>query len=210
MTSTDIAGHVRSGRPADPSRGILRPLGLGEVTITGGLLGRLQSRNHDVSLAHIEYWLEREGWLGNFDAAVQGRLPGARRGREFADTEIYKLLEALAWDYGRTQDPEINDRFERIAARVVAAQEPDGYLNTNFGRPGQAARYTDLERGHELYSFGHLIQAGSPAHGRKVRTTLSAPSAGPPTTSATRSDRTESSRSAATPRSSRPWSSCTG
>ena len=160
MTSTDLAGRVRTGRPADPSRGALRPLGLGEVSITGGFLGGLQRRNHDVSLAHVEYWLEREGWLGNFDAAVEGRLPEARRGREFADTEIYKLLEALAWEYGRTQDPEINDRFERIAARVVAAQEPDGYLNTNFGRPGQAPRYSDLEWGHELYSFGHLIQAG--------------------------------------------------
>ncbi len=130
------------------------------MRITGGFLGRLQSRNHDVSLAHVEYWLEREGWLGNFDAAVAGRLPDARRGREFSDTEIYKLLEALAWEYGRTSDPEINDRFTRIAARVVAAQEPDGYLNTNFGRPGQAGRYSDLEWGHELYSFGHLIQAG--------------------------------------------------
>ena len=160
MTSTDLAGRVRSGRPADPSRGTLRPLGLGEVTITGGFLGGLQQRNHDVSLAHVEYWLEREGWLGNFDAAVEGRLPADRRGREFADTEIYKLLEALAWEYGRTRDSGINDRFERIAARVVAAQEPDGYLNTYFGRPGQPERYSDLEWGHELYSFGHLIQAG--------------------------------------------------
>ena len=160
MTSLDLAGSVRTGRPADPSRGALRPLGQNEVRITGGFLGRLQSRNHDVSLAHVEYWLEREGWLGNFDAAVAGRLPGARRGREFSDTETYKLLEALAWEYGRTQDPEINARFERIAARVVAAQESDGYLNTNFGRPGQAPRYSDLEWGHELYSFGHLIQAG--------------------------------------------------
>ena len=160
MTSLDLAGSVRTGRPTDPSRGALRPLGLNEVRITGGFLGRLQSRNHDVSLAHVEYWLEREGWLGNFDAAMAGRLPDARRGREFSDTEIYKLLEALAWEYGRTQDPEINARFERIATRVVAAQEPDGYLNTNFGRPGQPPRYSDLEWGHELYSFGHLIQAG--------------------------------------------------
>ena len=160
MTSTDLGGRVRSGRPADPSRGTLRPLGLGEVTITGGFLGGLQQRNHDVSLAHVEYWLEREGWLGNFDAAVEGRLPADRRGREFADTEIYKLLEALAWEYGRTRDSGINDRFERIAARVLAAQEPDGYLNTYFGRPGQPERYSDLEWGHELYSFGHLIQAG--------------------------------------------------
>ncbi|MES4827197.1 beta-L-arabinofuranosidase domain-containing protein [Streptomyces anthocyanicus] len=42
----------------------------------------------------------------------------------------------------------------------VGLQEPDGNLNTRFGRPGQAPRYSDLEWGHELYCFGHLIQAG--------------------------------------------------
>jgi DUF1680 family protein len=43
--------------------------------------------------------------------------------------------------------------------RVAAAQEADGYLHTSFGRPGQRARYSDLEWGHELYCFGHLLQA---------------------------------------------------
>jgi hypothetical protein len=42
---------------------------------------------------------------------------------------------------------------------VAAAQEPDGYLHTSFGRPGQRPRFSDLEWGHELYCFGHLIQA---------------------------------------------------
>jgi uncharacterized protein len=44
-------------------------------------------------------------------------------------------------------------------ARVAAAQEPDGYLHTSFGRPGQPPRYSNLEFGHELYCFGHLFQA---------------------------------------------------
>ncbi len=42
---------------------------------------------------------------------------------------------------------------------IAPAQEPDGYLNTVFGRPGQPPRYSDLEWGHELYCFGHMIQA---------------------------------------------------
>jgi DUF1680 family protein len=51
-------------------------------------------------------------------------------------------------------------------ARVGAAQEPDGYLNTMFGRPGQGARWSDLEWGHELYCLGHLFQAA----GARART----------------------------------------
>jgi DUF1680 family protein len=154
-----VPSGADGGRPATPSRSMLRPLGLAEVRITGGFWGDRQQLNAKVTLAHIEHWLERVGWLGNFDAAVQGRLPADRTGREFSDTEIYKLLEAIAWEHGRTGDPELNARFESIVERVAAAQEPDGYLNTNFGRPGQQPRYSDLEWGHELYSFGHLIQA---------------------------------------------------
>jgi DUF1680 family protein len=129
------------------------------VRITGGFWGNRQAVNGATTLAHIEHWLEREGWLGNFDKAAGGTLPAGRRGREFSDSEIYKLLEAMAWELGRTQDADLEARFAAIVSRVAAAQEPDGYVHTNFGRPGQAARYTDLEWGHELYCFGHLIQA---------------------------------------------------
>ncbi|QAY64215.1 glycoside hydrolase family 127 protein [Xylanimonas allomyrinae] len=148
------------GLPVAPSRGRLRPLGLDDVTIDGGFWGERQDLNAAATIPHVESWLERLGWIGNFDAAVEGRLPGDRKGREFSDSETYKLLEGMAWELGRRPDPALQARFDAIVARVAAAQEADGYLSTMFGRPGQAARYSDLEWGHELYCFGHLIQAG--------------------------------------------------
>ncbi|MCY1143186.1 glycoside hydrolase family 127 protein [Actinoplanes sp. Pm04-4] len=139
--------------PVVPSRGRLRPLGLSEVSLRApGFWAGRQQVNGSATLDHVERWLDKAGWLGNFDG-------GPRHGREFSDTEIYKFLEALAWEHGRTRDPALDARFRAIATRVAAAQEPDGYLNTNFGRPGQQPRYSDLEWGHELYSYGHLIQA---------------------------------------------------
>ncbi|GEK23361.1 hypothetical protein CXY01_38810 [Cellulomonas xylanilytica] len=153
-------GTTTPAAPVAPSRGTLRPLGLDEVQITGGFWGRRQTVNGAASLAHIEHWMEREGWIGNFDAAAAGSLsPLDRGGREFSDSEVYKLLEAMAWEIGRTDDAELDGRFRALVRRVGAAQEPDGYLNTNFGRPGQRPRYSDLEWGHELYCFGHLFQA---------------------------------------------------
>lgn len=146
--------------PVAPSSGALRPLGLDEVTITGGFWHHRQGVNGTATLAHIEGWLEREGWLGNFDLAASGRLPEGRHGREFSDSEVYKYLEAVAWEIGRRGgDDALEARFRRIVARVAAAQEDDGYLNTQFGRPGQGARWSDLEWGHELYCLGHLFQA---------------------------------------------------
>ncbi|GMA22883.1 hypothetical protein GCM10025864_06420 [Luteimicrobium album] len=88
-----------------------------------------------------------------------GTVATTRRGREFSDSEIYKLLEAMAWEIGRTGDEALETRLEGIVARVAAAQQPDGYLNTRFGNPGQPARYTQLDWGHELYCYGHLFQA---------------------------------------------------
>ncbi|WP_308797319.1 glycoside hydrolase family 127 protein [Agromyces silvae] len=166
--------------PVAPTTGALRPLGLDEVAITGGIWGRRQAVNGTATLDHIERWLEREGWLGNFDLAAAGTLPDGRRGREFSDSEVYKYLEAVAWEIGRldasgAQDgggtdasgaraTELEARFRRIVDRVAAAQEPDGYLNTRFGRPGQGARWSDLEWGHELYCLGHLFQAAVARH----------------------------------------------
>lgn len=145
--------------PVVPSHGALRPLGLDEVRITGGVWADRQAVNGRATLAHIEYWMEHEGWIGNFDAAAAGTVAAHRAGREFSDSEVYKLLEAMAWEVGRSDDAEVDARLESLVARIAAAQESDGYLNTQFGRPGQRARYSDLEWGHELYCFGHLFQA---------------------------------------------------
>jgi DUF1680 family protein len=156
------AAHGSSGtggRPVVPSTGRLAPLGLAQVRITDGFWARRQETNRVATLAHIEHWLEREGWLANFDAAAHGGPATSRRGREFSDSEIYKLLEAMAWELGRRPDAGLETRFHAIVRRVAAAQQPDGYLSTMFGRPGQGARYSDLEWGHELYCQGHLLQA---------------------------------------------------
>ncbi len=154
-----MSGTAPTAAPVLPIRGQLRPLGLGEVRITGGFWAERQSVNALATLEHIEYWLEREGWIRNFDLAVQGDLSRERRGREFSDSEVYKFLEAMAWEIGRSDDAELESRFRAVVRRVAAAQEPDGYLNTKFGRRGQAPRWSDLEWGHELYCIGHLLQA---------------------------------------------------
>ena len=154
-TTTASSPHA----PVAPSRGQLRPLGQREVRITGGFWGERQAVNASGTLTHILDRLESEGWLPNFDLAAAGLLPEGRRGREFSDSEVYKYLEALAWEIGRTDDAALEARFREVVSRVAAAQEPDGYLNTMFGRPGQRERWSDMEWGHELYCLGHLFQA---------------------------------------------------
>ena len=157
--------------PARPiGRLVLEPLPITRVDLDPfGFWGLRRELNSTATIEHCEHWLERAGSLGNFDAAVDGRLPQAHQGRPFADSDVYKLLEAMGWEIGRTGDRRLEASLSAIVARIGAAQEPDGYLCTNYGRPGQDARYSDLEWGHELYNYGHLLQAAVArlrSHGR--------------------------------------------
>ncbi|MDP4503502.1 glycoside hydrolase family 127 protein [Nonomuraea turcica] len=145
--------------PVLPPTGPVRPLGLAQVSITGGFWGHRQSVNATATLFHCESWMERLGWLANFDRVADGTTGPDRPGWSFSDSEVYKLLEALAWETGRTGDPEAEAAIKRLTARIGRAQDPDGYLNTCFGHGEQPPRYSDLEMGHELYNTGHLLQA---------------------------------------------------
>jgi DUF1680 family protein len=160
VTLTPVSA-TPDARPVAPGSGRLTPLSLSDVTITGGFWGRLQERNARATLPHLLHWLDRVGWLGNFDDVAAGRAGDHRRGREFTDSEVYKTLEAMAWQLSWAPDEDLELTFAAVVQRVAAAQAPDGYLNTNFDRPGLASRYTDLEWGHELYCYGHLLQAAT-------------------------------------------------
>ncbi|MEU4386413.1 beta-L-arabinofuranosidase domain-containing protein [Promicromonospora sp. NPDC023805] len=155
-----VASQLRSARarPVAPS-GPRRGLGVGELRLDGGFWGALQETNARATLQHCLDWMEQLGWLGNFDRVAEGVTGGERPGWQFSDSEVYKLLEALAWEYGRTGDPAVDALLGKVVDRVAAAQDEDGYLNTCFGHAGQAGRYTDLSTGHELYVTGHLLQA---------------------------------------------------
>ncbi|OOB92339.1 glycoside hydrolase family 127 protein [Rathayibacter sp. VKM Ac-2630] len=163
MTTTSPATTTALGGPVAPGSGRLRPLGQHEIRLTGGFWKQYQDLGAQAVIGHCLSWIERVGWAGNFDRAADGTISDAAGNRhagiEFVDSEVYKLLEAMAWELGRSDDAELASSYDALVARVAAAQEEDGYLHTSFGREGQPARYSNLEWGHELYSFGHLIQA---------------------------------------------------
>jgi DUF1680 family protein len=147
------------GRPVVPGSGLLTPLGIDEVEITGGFWGGRQEVNSSATIEHCHDWMERLGWVGNFRAAADGRLPQDRQGVVFTDSDVYKMMEAAAWEVGRSGSSDADRRFSDLTAVIAPVQEEDGYLNTVFGRPGQPRRYSDLEWGHELYCYGHMLQA---------------------------------------------------
>ncbi|MDY7101083.1 MAG: glycoside hydrolase family 127 protein [Actinomycetota bacterium] len=146
-------------RPVDSTRLPRRGAAIREVTVDGGPWQRLQQTNADATLDHCESWMDRLGWLANFDRVADGTTGPDRPGWQFSDSEVYKLIEALAWEHGRTGDPDVERRLRRLTTRIARAQDEDGYLNTCYGHSGRPPRWSDLEMGHELYCVGHLVQA---------------------------------------------------
>ena len=150
---------VAAVAPTASARVRLRPLDATGVVIEGGLLAERQRVNHEVTLLHGYEELERAGTLENLRIAA-GRTRGNRRGMVFSDSDVYKWLEAIAWELGREPSAELERLARETIDLVAEAQEPDGYLNSWCQVVDPAWRWTDLEMGHELYCAGHLIQAG--------------------------------------------------
>jgi len=132
---------------------------MGEVQLGPGFWAERQRLAGEVMVDHCRAWMTRLGWVDNFRLAAEGRPLAERHGREFSDSEVYKLLEALSWEAGRSGRPDHERAVVALSEQVAAAQEPDGYLNTRFGHQSLGLRYTNLAWGHELYCYGHLIQA---------------------------------------------------
>ncbi|MFJ7215000.1 glycoside hydrolase family 127 protein [Amycolatopsis sp. NPDC098790] len=146
--------------PTSAATAALRPLFLGAVTFApGSLLGDWQERNATRSLPHCIEQLDAAGALDNL-RRVTGEVDAGRRNMWFADSDVYKTLEAAAWQLGRTpDDAELRAFLDTTAALVAKAQGEDGYLNSYFAVDKPELRWKELHWSHELYCAGHLIQA---------------------------------------------------
>ena len=151
-SSTSGPLHTTSAR--------LRQRPLSDVVLEGGLWLQLQQLNREVTLREAFRQLEDAGNLHNFRVAA-GDVDGEYRGKLYLDSDVYKTLEAVAWEQGRMPSDELAAWQDTTTALIARAQRPDGYLNTFVQITRQdRGRYADLPFGHELFCGGHLIQAG--------------------------------------------------
>jgi len=113
----------------------------------------------------------REGGINNFiDAAnrLQGKSGGSHRGYVFSNAWVYNTMESIcvALMVDPKGDAEIiraqkkmRDTLEDWIPKILAAQEPDGYLQTAFTLSDRQ-RWTERYRGdHEGYVAGYYLEA---------------------------------------------------
>lgn len=152
-----VAGPVS---PISQERVTLEPLPFDAVRFTGsGMLAAWQETNAQATLAHCVDQLEASHALDNLRIAA-GQGTGEFVGFQFADSDVYKVLEAIGWEAGRGDVSTFLPFVDRTVALLEAAQESDGYLDSHFQVARPTEKLTDLRWGHELYCLGHLLQAG--------------------------------------------------
>ncbi|MEV7610901.1 beta-L-arabinofuranosidase domain-containing protein [Microbacterium sp. NPDC089320] len=159
MTETRVTAPAPVGTTAYGAR---RPLS-SAPRIERGLLHGWHERNRRVTLPHGIRMLEEYGTLDNV-RRLTGESDTEFRGMLFADSDIYKTLEAAAWELGRGEDADLRAFFDRTVALIERAQQPDGYLDSAYLRRDDRSPWSDFAQGHELYCLGHLIQAAVGAH----------------------------------------------
>jgi DUF1680 family protein len=147
-------------RPGPTALAALWPMRLDEVRLDPrGLLGSWQARNAAATLPHCIAQLESSGNLANLRRVVEPSGT-AYAGMWFADSDVYKTLEAAAWELARTpESPELTKFIDSATALLAGAQDPDGYLNSYFQADNRDRQWRELRSSHELYCAGHLIQA---------------------------------------------------
>ena len=98
------------------------------------------------------------GRIGAFDLNFERPVPSPIV-QIFGDSDPAKWLEAASYALVNQEDPALAALVDQVADKIIAAQQPDGYLNTHFIVTQPEMRWKNLRDWHEMYCAGHLMEA---------------------------------------------------
>ncbi len=140
----------------------LRNVPVHAVTIENGFWAQRREVNVNKSIPSMEKLLEANGRMDNF-RRLTGKSTAAQRGPVYSDSDVYKWTEAAGFALQSSDRPELRAAVEKISSEVIAAQQPDGYLNTYYvGEHASQRMEPKVQQwGHELYNMGHFLQGAT-------------------------------------------------
>ena len=158
ILSTARAAERHKDHPA-------KPVPATDVHISDAFWSRRIETNRKVTVPLSFRRCEETGRIDNF-AIAGGLKKGSYKGAHFNDSDVYKVVEGAAYTLAARPDPELDGYLDDVIAKIAAAQQPDGYLDTYFtiARQDQRFRHIHPRPRHELYCMGHLIEAGAAHH----------------------------------------------
>jgi DUF1680 family protein len=138
---------------------VMNPVPVRAVRIGAGFWSGRRKINVDRSIPTMLDLLEAHGIVDNFRRLSGRKKEAPRKGPVYTDSDLYKWMEAVAFVLQSEDRPDLRATMDRLIDEVLAAQEPSGYLNTNYVGEKTALRFIEMQRSHELYCLGHLLQA---------------------------------------------------
>lgn len=117
-----------------------------------------QKMNSAVTVPHIFNKLNELNYISNLQAVADPSLQ--RKGMWFSDSDVFKSLEAAIWASQHDASLLQKIKYDEVSEIIARAQDGDGYINSWFQIEAKDQRWKDLASGHEMYTAGHLLQAG--------------------------------------------------
>ncbi len=148
-------------------------------------LPRLET-NRTVTVPHALQQSAAIGRIDNFKLAAGMTTGKWRGGSGFDDSDVFKIIEAVAYSLELAPDPALEAQIDEIIGYIAAAQEPDGFLYTLWTarhtleptayyklghwedvmtpeqgcRPNLHDRWSNYALAHTDYNVGHMYEAG--------------------------------------------------
>jgi DUF1680 family protein len=141
-----------------PIKRQLEPVPFTAVTFDDAFWAPRIEVNRTITIPHVYQQCEATGRISAFDLNFQRPVPSPIV-LIFGDSDPAKWLEAASYSLATHPDPELAAMVDRVADKIIHAQQPDGYLNSHFTVAQPDMRWRNLRDWHEMYCAGHLIEA---------------------------------------------------
>ncbi len=128
-----------------------------QIRFANNFWAEKQKINKDVTLNFCLEKCETTGRITNFEKAA-GFIEGDYIGIFYNDSDVYKVIEGIAYSLMNHPDPELEKKADIIIEKIAAAQQDDGYLSSYFTLTAPDKKWTDMDK-HEMYCGGHLFEA---------------------------------------------------
>lgn len=138
---------------------MLAPVPFTSVVVTDDFWSPKQSTMARDGLPLQLLHLKANHHVDNF-RVVAGLQGGTYRTMFYYDSDLYKWVEAASIACHVLRDDALEREVDLIVDAIIKAQQPDGYVNTFFCTTAPQERMKWPYSMHEMYSGGHLIEAG--------------------------------------------------
>lgn len=171
MAKTETSSQISSAAIIDTRKSPfaqLVPVPMNSVQLRDNFWAPRRETNWRVTLPAQFAMLEKTERLENMRRAATNSA--TFQSGLASDSDVYKWLEAASWQLASQSDEALLAQVELVVDEVEKMQKSDGYLHSFYEQNGTPPRYESLKMNHELYCFGHFMQAAV-AHFRSTAST---------------------------------------